>query len=200
MATKDPRIDAYIARAPEFARPILEHLRTVVHEACPGLVENIKWGMPSFEYKGLLCGMAAFKAHATFGFWKGELIVGRDDRDPNDAMGQFGKLTSVRDLPAKSVLKGYVKQAMALNEAGTTVKRAPRRPKPALRMPADLRAALEKSAKARATWDEFPPSARRDYVEWILEAKTPATRTKRIASSAEWIRAGKRRHWKYERP
>jgi len=198
MGKKDKRIDAYIAKKPEFARPILEHLRAVVHEACPDVQENLKWGMPAFEYHGLLCSMAAFKQHTTFGFWKGKLIVGKDGADVESAMGQFGRITSVKELPAKRVIVGYVKKAMALNEAGTTVKRAVR-PKPALRMPADLKAALEKNRRALAAFDGFPPGARRDYLEWVLEAKQPATRAKRIATTVEWVAEGKRRNWKYEK-
>lgn len=198
MGQKDERVDAYIKGAPEFARPILKHLRTVVHEACPEVQETLKWKMPSFEYHGLLCGMAAFRQHATFGFWKGKLIVDANGRNAEAAMGQFGCLTSVRDLPAKRVLAGYVKKAMALNEAGITVKRATK-PKPALRTPADLKRALEKSRTAAAHWDELPPGARRDYLEWVLEAKQPATRVRRIATTVEWVAAGKRRNWKYEK-
>ncbi len=198
MGKQDKRIDAYIARAPEFARPILNHLRAVVHESCPDVQETLKWSMPSFEYHGLLCGMAAFKQHATFGFWKGKLILDRSGRDLDDAMGQFGRLTSVKDLPAKRVLAGHVKKAMALNEAGTTVKRA-MKPRAVLKMPRDLKAALAKNRKALATWDGLPPSAKRDYLEWVLEAKQEATRARRIATSVEWIAEGKRRHWKYAR-
>ena len=197
MGQKDKRIDAYIARAPEFARPILIHLRAVVHAACPGVQETLKWSMPAFDYKGPLCSMAAFKQHATFGFWKGRLIVQATGDDVESAMGQFGRITSVKDLPAKRVLSGYVRKAMALNEAGTSAKRAVR-PKPALRMPADFQAALAKSRKAAATFAALAPGARRDYLEWVLEAKQPATRARRIATSVEWLAEGKRRNWKYE--
>ena len=197
MPRKDPRIDAYIARSKPFARPILARLRAVVRETCPDVVETLKWGSPSFEYHGILCGMAAFKEHAVFGFWKGKLVVDEKDRVPKDGMGQFGRLTKLSDLPAKRVLAGYVKKAMALNESGVTVKRnaAPKKPIP---VPADLRVALAKSAKANAVFQEFSPSARRDYLEWVTEAKRPATRAKRIATTIEWLKAGKRRNWKYE--
>lgn len=198
MGQKDERVDAYIARAPEFARPILKHIRAVVHEACPDVQETLKWRMPSFEYKGMLCGMGAFKEHAIFGFWKGKLILDPKGRDLNDAMGQFGRITSVKDLPPKRELAGYVKKAMALNDAGVTVKRKAK-PKPALKMPADLRAALAKSRKAEAHWDEFSASAKRDYLEWVLEAKQEATRARRIATTVEWVAAGKKRNWKYEK-
>lgn len=198
MGRKDERIDAYIEDAPAFARPILRHLRAVVHEACPEVHETLKWKMPSFEYKGLLCGFAAFKQHATFGFWKGRLIVDAKDRDLDAAMGQFGCLTSVKDLPPKRELVRYVKKAMALNDAGITVKRVTK-PKPAPRMPADLATALGRSRKAEAHWDEFSPSARREYLEWVLDAKQDATRAKRIATTVEWVAAGKKRNWKYEK-
>ena len=198
MGKKDKRIDAYIARAPEFARPILEHLRATVHAACPDVQENLKWGMPAFEYHGLLCSMAAFKQHTTFGFWKGKLIVDSNGQDLESAMGQFGRIASVKDLPAKRVLAGYVKKAMALNEAGTTVKRVVK-PKPVLRMPADFKAALAQRRAALAAFEGFSPSAQRDYLEWVLEAKQAATRAKRIATAVGWIAEGKRRNWRYEK-
>jgi uncharacterized protein YdeI (YjbR/CyaY-like superfamily) len=198
MGRKDERITAYIAGAPEFARPILKHLRAVVHEACPQVEETLKWKMPSFEYKGLLCGMAAFKQHATFGFWKGRLIVDTNGRKGEEAMGQFGCLTSVRDLPAKRVLVGYVRKAMALNENGITVKRVTKSKSP-LATPQDLKTALARSRRASANWDELPPGAKRDYLEWVLEAKQAATRARRIATTVEWVAAGKKRNWKYEK-
>jgi uncharacterized protein YdeI (YjbR/CyaY-like superfamily) len=197
MGTKDPRIDTYIARQQEFARPILRTLRQLVHRACPDVEETIKWGHPSFEYHGLLCGMAAFKQHATFGFWKGKLIVDGKGRDLDAAMGQFGRLTSVDDLPAKRVLLGYVKKAMALNESGVRQKRLVRA-RPALRVPAAFAAALARHPRARATFEGFSPSCRREYVEWIVEAKQDETRARRIATSLEWLAEGKKRNWKYE--
>lgn len=198
MGKRDERVDVYIAGAPEFARPILKHIRALVHETCPEVQETLKWRMPSFEYKGMLCGMGAFKEHAVFGFWKGKLILGRDGSDGDDAMGQFGRLTSVKDLPSKRELAGYIKKAMALNDAGVTVKRATK-PKAPLKMPADLKAALAESRKAEAHWDEFTPAAKRDYVEWVLEAKQEATRARRIKTTVEWVAAGKKRNWKYEK-
>src|SRR5262245_20022865 len=117
MGAKDPRIDAYIQKAPMFAKPVLTKLRKLVHQGCPGAVETIKWGMPAFDYKGPLCGMAAFKEHAVFGFWKGKLI-----KDPNNflqersvdggaAMGNLGRVTGVKDLPPDNVIVDFVKQA-----------------------------------------------------------------------------------------
>lgn len=197
MPTRDPRVDDYIAKAPEFARPILTRLRKVVHAACPEVAETIKWRMPSFEYKGLLCGMAAFKQHATFGFWKHDLVVGSDGK-AREAMGSFGSLKDVSDLPGDAVLSRYVKKAMALNEQGVTVPRRKTRPKQAVPIHPEFAAALSRSPKARATLDGFPPSARAEYVEWVAEAKADATRARRIAQAVEWLAEGKRRNWKYE--
>ncbi len=197
MARRNPKVDDYIATAAPFARPILEHLRAVVHAACPDVDEQIKWRMPSFEWKGMLCGMAAFKAHAVFGFWKHDLIVGADPK-AKEAMGSFGCLKNRTDLPSAAVLKKYVKTAMKLNEAGVKVERRKTRPQQPLALHPDFAAALKKSAKARATLDTFPPSARAEYVEWIADAKQEATRTRRIATAIEWLAQGKRRNWKYE--
>ena len=198
MAKKDPRIDAYIARKAEFARPILEHLRAAVHAACPECEETLKWSSPTFMYKGeMLAGMAAFKAHATFGFWKGSLVVGDGD-EQRSAMGQFGRLTSVDDLPRPEILEQLIRKAMALTDAGTKVRRPPKHPKAEIEMPDDFRAALEAEPKAAAALESFPPSARHDYLQWVVEAKRSETRARRIAQSVEWLAEGKRRNWKYE--
>jgi hypothetical protein len=139
----DPRIDAYIARKADFARPILEHLRESVHSACPECEETLKWSSPTFMYKGqMLCGMAAFTAHATFGFWKGSLVVG-DTREQKSAMGQFGRLTSVEDLPPGEILHQLIRKAMALTDAGVKTVRPVKHPKPPLETPPDLEAALD---------------------------------------------------------
>jgi uncharacterized protein YdeI (YjbR/CyaY-like superfamily) len=145
----------------------------------------------------MLCGMAAFKQHATFGFWKGKQIVDTKGRDLDAAMGQFGRLTSVGELPAKRVLMGYVKKAMALNESGVKLKRVVRA-RPSLPMPAPFAAALARNRRARATFDALSPSCRREYLEWIVEAKRDETRARRIATSIEWLAEGKKRNWKYE--
>ncbi|HET7845352.1 MAG TPA: YdeI/OmpD-associated family protein [Xanthomonadales bacterium] len=201
MPNRDPRIDAYIARAPEFARPVLEHLRAVVHEACPDVQETIKWGMPSFDHHGIMAGMAAFKAHATFGFWKSSLILDDAGRSAEAAMGQFGRITKLADLPAKRVLVGYVKQAAKLNEQGVkSPARAARKAKPEAKPSADFAAALARNRKARAGFDAASPSCRREYVEWIDEAKRDETRAKRIATAVAQLAEGKALHWKYERP
>ena len=198
MGTRDPRIDAYIAKSAPFAQPILAHLREIVHASCPDVVETLKWSSPSFEYKGLLCGMAAFREHCTFGFWKHELVIG-DDPKAKEAMGSFGKITRLSDLPSKSKVAGYVKQAMKLNDDGVRVVRAKTRPKEPVAMHPELAAVLARSRKARATFDAFPPSAQRDYLEWVADAKGEATRARRIAQTVEWLAEGKRRNWKYEK-
>ena len=194
MGKRDPRIDAYIAKAGDFAKPILCYIRDVVHEACPDVQEALKWSSPSFEYKGLMCGMAAFKQHATFGFWKHPLVTGSPRE--KGSMG-FSRLTKVSDLPSKKVLAGYVKKAMALNEQGVRMPRTKKAPKPPAKAPADLLAALKKNAKAKAAYDAFSPSAKREYVEWIVDAKGEDTRARRVATAVEWMAEGKQRNWKY---
>ena len=196
--SRDQRIDAYIARKADFARPILEHLREAVHSACPDCEETLKWSSPTFMYKGqMLCSMAAFKEHATFGFWKGSLVVG-DTGEQRSAMGQFGRLTAVDDLPSAEILGQLIRKAMALTDAGVKIERPVKHPKPPLETPADLQAALDSNPAARATFESFPPSCKRDYLEWIIEAKREETRAKRLAQAVEWMAEGKRRNWKYE--
>ena len=195
---RDPRIDAYIERAAPFAQPILAHVRALVHEACPDVEETIKWGMPTFVHTGgILCGMAAFKQHASFGFWKHALVVG--EGEPRDGMGSYGKLASLKDLPPKKTLLAHVRKAMTLNEDGVKPRSRKAAPKPPPETPADLAAALGKNRAAKATFDAFPPSCKRDYVEWIVEAKREETRAKRLVQAVEWMAEGKRRNWKYER-
>ncbi|HEY3935054.1 MAG TPA: YdeI/OmpD-associated family protein [Gemmatimonadales bacterium] len=197
MGLRDPRVDAYIDRAPEFAQPILTRIRAAVHRGCPDVEETIKWGMPSFTYHGLLCGMAAFKRHATLGFWKSSLVLTTSGGRADQSMGQFGRIESLADLPPANTLVGYVRQAARLNRERVKVPRPRRAPRPAPRAPADLQAALKKDRKALAAWQDFPPSHQREYVEWISDAKTAATRSKRLATAIEWIGAGKSRNWKY---
>lgn len=198
MGKRDPRIDAYIARSADFARPILEHVRAVVHAACPDVEETLKWGSPTFMHHGILCGMAAFKQHATFGFWKGKLVVGDDVATPGDAMGQFGRLTRVSDLPSKKALTAYVKRAMQLNAEGVKAPRAVKQPRPKLVEPPWFLAALKKNRKALATYQAFSPSHRREYVEWLTEAKGEDTRARRLKTTLEWLAEGKSRNWKYQ--
>lgn len=153
MGKRDPRVDAYIANSADFARPILDRLREIVHEACPPVEETMKWSFPHFMYEGILCSMASFKEHCAFGFWKGSLIVGDGVRD---AMGHFGRITKISDLPSRKVMTGYIRQGMKLNEAGV---KSPARYKPrvktALVIPAELTKALQKNKKARATFEAF---------------------------------------------
>ena len=195
---RDPRIDAYIERAAPFAQSILSHVREVVHEACPQVEETIKWGMPTFVHAGgILCVMAAFKQHASFGFWKHALVVGDDS--PRDGMGSYGKMASIKDLPPKKTLLAHIKKAMKLNEDGVKAPAARKStPKPPPEAPDDLVAALKKDRAAKATFDAFPPGCRREYIEWIVEAKREETRAKRLAQTIEWLAEGKRRNWKYE--
>ena len=181
----DPRIDDYIAARADFARPILTWLRARVHAACPEVEEAIKWSMPAFGYRGRpLANMAAFKAHATFGFWDRQaLATGME----GEAMGQYGRIARLEDLPAAAVIEDQIRAAMARIDAGTTAA-----------VPEALADALATDAVAAAAFAAFPPGCRREYCEWIDEAKRPATRDKRVAEAVAWIREGKRRNWKYE--
>lgn len=193
-----PAVDAYIEKAAPFAQPILAKLREVFHKACPDIEEKIKWGMPAFEYKGPVVGIAAFKAHASFGFWKAKLM-----EDPqglfnvNEKGGMWGaRLTSLKDLPADKVLIAYIKEAVALNERGVKVPREISS-KPVPKMPADMLAALKKNKAALKTFEAFPPSHKREYIEWVIEAKQEATRIKRLKQAIAWMAEGKPRNWKY---
>jgi uncharacterized protein YdeI (YjbR/CyaY-like superfamily) len=199
MGARDPRVDAYIDKAADFARPILTHLRDTVHAAVPDVVEEMKWSFPHFTYKGMLCSMAAFKQHAMFGFWKGSLVLG--DKAKTDAgMGHLGRITTIAELPPKKQLTAYIRKAAALNDEGVTIARAPKRPMSAaaLRVPPDLAAALKKNKKAQATFEKFRPSHRREYIEWITGAKTDATRARRLKTAVEQMAQGKSQNWKYE--
>jgi len=204
MPATDARVDAYIAKSADFAQPILSHLRKLVHKGCPGVTETIKWSMPFFDYEGApLCNMAGFKQHCSFGFWNASLLKDPEGilhvKDKN-AMGHFDRITSVKDLPADKVLVAYIKEAAALNEEGIK-KPAPAKKalKAGLPEPPELTTALKKNKKARTAFDAFPPSHRREYIEWITEAKTDATREKRIATTVEWLVEGKSRNWKYQK-
>lgn len=195
MGKKDPRVDAYIARSAPFARPILTRLRRLVHQGCPPVVEEIKWGMPHFSYGGIFCGMAAFKEHCTFGFWNRAMNLKKNE----EAMGQFGCIAKVSDLPADAVIVGYVRQAKKLADDG--IKLGPvRKAKKPLPVPASLTAALKKKAGATAQFKKMSASKQREYSEWILEAKTDPTRAKRTATAVGWIAEGKSLNWKYQRP
>ena len=195
MGTRDPRVDAYIASRAAFAQPILAQVRELVHEVCPEVEETIKWGSPAFTYNGILCILAGFKAHCAI------VVKGAgpgSDKAPS-GMGQFGKISGLADLPSRRVLTAELRRAMARNEAGPAKRPAAAKPRPALRVPADLTAALRRNARARASFDRFSPSQRRDYIEWITEAKRDETRARRLATTIEWLAEGKTRNWKYER-
>lgn len=200
MSTKDKRVDAYIARSASFAKPILNRLRKLVHEACPEAEETIKWGFPHFDYKGIMCAMAAFREHCVFGFWKAKLMNDYDRQFASvgeTAMGHFGRIKSLKDLPSDAIIKRYVREACRLNDAGMKVKRP--RPGTPLVVPAYFRKELSKNAAAKMHFDEFSPSKKKDYVQWITEARTDETRSKRMTTAIQWISEGKGRNWKYER-
>lgn len=193
---RDARVDSYIVARADFARPILAWMRERVHAACPEAEESIKWSMPAFNYKGRpLAHMAAFKAHASFGFWdRQSMATGRE----GEAMGQYGRIESLDDLPGAAAFEAQVRDAAARIDAGEKPVRAAKPPKPEAEVPAELAEALADDPKAAATFEGFPPSCRREYCEWIAEAKRPETRAKRVAEAVEWMREGKRRNWKYE--
>ncbi|QEC67722.1 hypothetical protein FRZ67_10610 [Panacibacter ginsenosidivorans] len=203
MPTTEPRIDAYIEKSADFAKPILLHLRKLVHKACPDVNEAIKWSMPFFDYKGAaLCNMAAFKEHCAFGFWKARLMKDPEklfNKDGKNAMGQFNRIISLKDLPSDKILVTYIKEAAQLNEAAVKLPPKQKTPVKEISVPAALTVALKKNKKAQEVFEKFPPSHRKEYIQWITEAKTEATRDKRIKSAVEWISEGKGRNWKYER-
>jgi hypothetical protein len=198
---RHPRVDQYIADAAPFARPILAHLRHVVHQACPEAVETIKWSMPFFTYRDAsLCHMAAFKAHCAFGFWRGKEIDGLPDVEVGGSMGNVGRIRSLDDVPSKRDLARWIKAAMKLTDSGTKpvrMRSASNGPKAPVATPDDLAAAIGANADAKRHYEAFSPSAKREYVEWINEAKREATRAQRVATAVEWISEGKQRHWKY---
>ena len=193
MAKKDRRIDAYIKRAAPFARPILKHLRKIAHAGCPDVEETIKWNSPFFEHNGIICFMAAFKEHAVFGFWKGKLLFGKEHKG---AMGHFGRITSIKDLPVDKQLIGYIKKAAELNERGLKTKR-PARGTQKVTVPADLKAALAKNAKARSTFENFSYTNRKEYADWITDAKRDETRKRRLQTAIQWMAQGKPQNWRY---
>ena len=196
MGRHNPKFDAYIEKAQPFARPILAHIRDAVHAGCPDVEEELKWGHPSFVYKGILCGMAAFKQHVTFGFWKASALNAEMPK-ANEAAGQFGRITSVKDLPNKKALTALVKQAAALHDAGVKAPRVKTAPKKPIPEPDYFLAALKKNKKAQNTYDAFAPSHEREYLEWITEAKGEDTRERRLKQAIQWMAEGKSRNWKY---
>jgi len=201
MGARDPRIDAYIEKSADFARPILRQLREVVHTACPEVQETMKWSFPHFMYSGrILCSMASFKQHCAFGFWRGDVVVKEGEDRGASAMGQFGRIASPDDLPPTETLTAYIQEAMRVAEAGSeTAPRARKRPKAEIAVPDYFTIALESAPAARETFERFSPSHRREYLEWITEAKTEATRQRRLDTAVEWMSQGKPRNWKYAR-
>jgi hypothetical protein len=198
MPNKDPRVDAYIEKSADFAKPILTHLRKLIHKASPKVSETVKWSMPAFEYKGLVCNLAAFKQHCAFGFWKQSLLEKGAFPAEKTAMGSFGRIASKKDLPPDAVIIKLVQQAVELNESGIKVEKKKPAAKKELVVPDYLTAALKENKAAQKTFDDFPYSCKKEYVEWITEAKTEPTREKRLATTIEWLSEGKRRNWKYE--
>jgi uncharacterized protein YdeI (YjbR/CyaY-like superfamily) len=202
MKNTDPRIDAHIEKAAGFAKPILRHLRKLVHEACPDAEETVKWSSPAFVYRGkILCGMAAFQKHCTFGFWHQGMtdVLGLDGEKSDSAMGSFGRLTSLDDLPSDRAMIRYIRKAVALNESDAPARPRPvRRPAEPLVVPGDLAAALKTKKAASATFERLSPSHRKEYIEWITEAKRDETRQRRLATALEWLAEGKSRNWKYQ--
>ena len=201
MGKKDPRIDDYIAKAAPFAQPILKHLRKLVHTGCPQVEETMKWSMPHFDYKGIMCGMAAHKQHCSLGFWQGsELALGGAGTNA-DGMGHFGRITSLADLPDDETMIGYVRKAVELKDAGVKKPAQPRAKKEpaALEVPDYFTAALRNNKAAQQTFEKFSHSHRKEYVEWVTGAKRDETRENRLATAIEWLAEGKSRNWKYER-
>lgn len=200
MGKKEKSVDAYISKSQDFAKPILKHIRWLVHKGCPDVEEKMKWSFPTFNYKGsILCNMAAFKQHATFGFWKVSLLRSKGLLPEADesAMGQFGRITDISDLPSDKVILSIIREAARLNAQGVKVLKKKKTVKKVLVVPDYFIKALAKNKKAKTTFDNFSPSHKREYIEWITEAKTEVTRNKRMNTSIEWLTDGKPRNWKY---
>lgn len=202
MSTKDPRVDRYIEKSADFAKPILNLVRELVHSACSDVEETMKWGFPHFMYKGILCSMASFKQHCAVGFWKGALVfdsITGVRKEKGTAMGQLGRITTVADLPDRKTFIRCVIEAVRLNDAGVKLpaKRKPAKKKE-LVVPADLMTSLKANRKALATFNNFSYSHRKEYVQWITAAKRQETRQKRLKTAIAWLLQGKSRHSKYE--
>lgn len=202
MGQYDERIDAYIAKSADFAKPVLIHIRDVVHRASPLINETVKWGMPFFDYKGPICMMAAFKQHLGFGFWKASrlndpkgLLQGSDEEA---AAGSFGRIVTLDDLPPEEALIDFIHQMIKINESGVKEPKKPSAPKAELPMPADFDKLLRGNLAAMDNFEKFSPSKKREYLEWFAEAKSEATREKRMEQALEWIAEGKSRNWKYQ--
>ncbi|HBE82004.1 MAG: YdeI/OmpD-associated family protein [Blastocatellia bacterium] len=199
MPNVDPRIDAYIEKSADFAKPILTHIRKLVHKACPDIEETMKWSMPHFDLKGPVCNMAAFKQHCAFGFWKQQMLKHPSIDSDRNTLSSFGKITSLKDLPKDKVIIDLIHQAIELNEKGIKAPQKKPSEKKELVVPDVLEKALKKNIKARAVFENFSYSHRKEYIEWINDAKTDATREKRLGTTIEWLTEGKSRNWKYEK-
>lgn len=204
MGAKDKRIDAYIAKSQDFAKPIMEHIRKLIHKTCPDVTETIKWGMPSFEYKGPFIGFAAFKKHFALGFWKSAIMKDNNvlmGEKAKGAMGNLGKIESIEDLPKDAVLVKWIKEAKKLNDEGVKIdkKEKPKHKRKEYTMPDYFQKVLNRNKKAKSTFDNFAPSHKREYLEWICEAKAEETRNKRMETAIEWLTEGKSRNWKYQK-
>lgn len=199
MSHRDQRIDEYINHAADFAKPILTHLRNLVHAACPQVEEAMKWSFPHFDYKGMMCSMASFKQHCSFGFWKAELMKDAARLTNENAMGSLGRIASLKNLPPDAVLINYIKEAAQLNEQGVKLPSKPRAAAKKLVVPDFFLKTIKKNPKALKTFQDFSYSHQKEYVEWVVEAKTEETRNRRLATTVEWLAEGKSRNWKYER-
>jgi uncharacterized protein YdeI (YjbR/CyaY-like superfamily) len=204
---RNPKLDTYVAKVQPFAQPIMTHLRELVHRGCPQIEETIKWSRPFFEYRGaILCNMSAFKEHCSFGFWGEEIgAVLREAKVlQEDGMGSLGRITSVKDLPSDKLMLGWIRQAAGFIASGEYTSpiaarhKVVKAPKPPLQTPTEFTAALKKDKKAAAVFAAFSPSCKREYIDWIADAKRAETREKRIATAIEWIGEGKQRNWKYQ--
>ncbi|REJ81923.1 MAG: hypothetical protein DWQ44_13480 [Bacteroidetes bacterium] len=204
MIKTDKRIDAYIEKAKPFAQPVLNHIRKLVHKADPEIEETIKWGMPHFVHDGIVCSMASFKEHCVFVLWKGDLISdvkNSANKSGEKGMGQFGRIRSLKDLPSDSTMIKWIKEGVRLNKEGVPIKKTS--PAEAIKkneVPGYMLKEIKKSKKALKVFNEFPPSHKKEYIEWITDAKTDATREKRMTQMMEWLEEGKSKNWKYMKP
>ena len=201
MGKKDKRIDSYIDKASDFAKPVLNHLRQLIHKACPETEETMKWSFPHFDYKGeMMCSMAAFKQHCAFGFWKAALM-----KDPKlmlnakseVSMGHMGRITLLKDLPSDKIIIGYIKEAMKLNDDGIKIQKPKSKLQKPIEVPGYFLTGIKKNKKAWATFKKFSLSNKKDYIVWIVDAKTEETRISRMKQAIEWMAEGKPRNWKY---
>lgn len=201
MEKKNPAVDAYIEASAPFAKPILNHIRRLVHAANPNINETIKWGFPQFEYKGMVCNMAAFKQHCAFRFWKASLLSDTHQvlaQTGKTAMGHLGQIKSLADLPPDEVLVAYIQEAIRLNEEDKKVAaKAPVQQTQELQLPGFFLEALHQHPAALHTFQNFSRSNKKEYLEWLLDAKTEETRNRRLATALDWLAEGKTRNWKY---